>query len=303
VEFFDEAEKLGEVLAPPYVLVWSNSAPGLHVLTSVATDTNDNVITSLPTHISVIYPLMLTSLIPTGATWKYLDTGQGPAAGWKTSTFDDASWRAGSARLGYGGDGEVTVVNSGPTTAKYITTYFRHAFDLTNTAAASNLMVRLLRDDGATVYLNGVEIFRSNLPPGPLTSFTPAVAAVGGMDEQAFFATQVSGSAVVAGRNIIAVELHQVNATSSDLGFDLELIGAGPADGSIPALSWEWLGDHLKFSWLATAADWDLYVLSGISDSNTWTIAPGATSVMQGRKIKVVSLDSESRFFRLGLLP
>ena len=42
----------------------------------------------------------------------------------------------------------------------------------------------VIRDDGAAVYLNGVEVWRSNLPPGPLTADTYAAVSLWGADER-----------------------------------------------------------------------------------------------------------------------
>ena len=53
------------------------------------------------------------------------------------------------------------------------------------------MIVELLRDDGGIVYLNGVEIFRSNMPPGPVDYLTFAVYAVANAEESAFFPTNL----------------------------------------------------------------------------------------------------------------
>ena len=71
----------------------------------------------------------------------------------------------GSAPFGYGDGDEATVLSYGPAvTNKFITTYFRRAFTVANTSVIHALTLRLLRDDGAVVYLNGAEVFRSNMP-------------------------------------------------------------------------------------------------------------------------------------------
>ena len=41
------------------------------------------------------------------------------------------------------------------------------------------LLVRLVRDDGAVVYLNGREIMRSNMPAGTVDQTTKALASAG----------------------------------------------------------------------------------------------------------------------------
>ena len=84
----------------------------------------------------------------------------------------------------------------------------------------------LRRDDGAVVYLNGTEVFRTNMPGGTISHTTLAPVAVGGADESAWYSVAVSPARLVTGTNVIAVEVHQSSATSSDLSFDLELTGA-----------------------------------------------------------------------------
>ena len=122
-------------------------------------------------------------LVATGADWRYLDDGSSQAVDWRAVGFDDMSWAEGPAPLGYGDADEATVVAFGPDDqAKFPTTYFRHTFGVDNASVLTNFLVRLVRDDGALVYLNGVEIFRSNMPDGDVSYDDFAVEAVGGDD-------------------------------------------------------------------------------------------------------------------------
>ncbi len=105
-------------------------------------------------------------LIPTEWKWKYLADGSNQGTAWQSPMFDDSAWPEGDARLGFGGDGERTVIGSAST--GYITYYFRRAFVVGDNPCYSALVSRVSRDDGAVVYLNGVELFRSFLPPGPI---------------------------------------------------------------------------------------------------------------------------------------
>lgn len=172
------------------------------------------------------------TLVARGSEWKYLDQGIDLGTDWREPDFDDGSWPSGVARLGYGGDGEVTSMDFGPNgSAKYITYYFRHTFDLPNPFQWSSLNLRLLRDDGAVVYLNGAEIYRSNLPGGSIDFSTLAVLATAGVEEQTYQQATINPGYLVPGLNVLAVEVHQVNGTSTDLSFDLELSGV-PANGA-----------------------------------------------------------------------
>jgi hypothetical protein len=75
------------------------------------------------------------------------------------------------------------------------------------------------------VYLNGEPVFRQNLPRIGLTAQSLCELAVAGADESTFFETYLDARVLHAGTNVIAVELHQSSAASSDLSFDLELLG------------------------------------------------------------------------------
>jgi hypothetical protein len=115
------------------------------------------------------------TLIPTGAIWRYRDTGENLATAWSAPAYNDSNWAAGAAKLGYGNQDDVTVVSYGTNpAARYITTYFRHHFTVQDPSIYSSLRFQVLRDDGVVIYLNGSEIYRDNMPAGPSTIDTTA---------------------------------------------------------------------------------------------------------------------------------
>src|SRR5438034_8945787 len=85
-------------------------------------------------------------------------------------TFDDSTWAAGPAPLGYSdsnGRYPATTNSFGPDpNNKYITTYYRQTIAVTNLAGYLGFDVLLQRDDGVVVYLNGAEVYRNNMPSG-----------------------------------------------------------------------------------------------------------------------------------------
>ncbi|MGJ8643033.1 MAG: lamin tail domain-containing protein [Luteolibacter sp.] len=160
----------------------------------------------------------------TGAVWKFLDDGSDQSTQWRARTFDDSTWSSGASRLGYGNDGEATTVSFGDSSSnKHITTYFRHTFNVTDPTLFIALTMDLIVDDGAVVYINGNEVFRKNLPTTDITSQTLANVTVGGSDETTFTQHTLSASDLVAGANVIAVEVHQTDTDSSDISLDLGL--------------------------------------------------------------------------------
>ncbi|HUS91547.1 MAG TPA: lamin tail domain-containing protein [Phycisphaerae bacterium] len=166
------------------------------------------------------------TLIPQGALWRYLDDGSNQGTAWHQPGFNDSSWSAGPAQLGYGEGDEATVVDYGGNSSnKYITTYFRRTFQVTNAWQVSGLTLSLLRDDGAVMYLNGQELPRSNMPAGAIDYQTRASSGVGGGDESTFYQYTIDPALLVEGDNVLAVEIHQNAPNSTDASFDLRLVG------------------------------------------------------------------------------
>ena len=168
-----------------------------------------------------------TTNIFSEAVWRFLATGTEAPANWRSPSFDDSAWTAGPAPLGHGGDGEATVTWTGPGLAP-ITTYFRHSLVFTNARPFTNLTLRMRRDDGLAVYVNGFEILRRNLPYTTLNASIPALEALEGPAEEAPEQAGAYPYYFTAGTNTVAVELHQSTAGREDSGFALELIGNLP---------------------------------------------------------------------------
>jgi len=160
------------------------------------------------------------------SVWRYEDSGTPLDSTWNTLEFNDSSWAFGQGKLGFGDGNENTTLDfGGDPDNKHITTYFRKTFTVADPAAADSLTLELLRDDGAVVYLNGEEILRSNLPGGTVGFDTLATEAVGGAQEDQYFTFQLPAEGLQEGLNLLAVEVHQHDPASSDLGFDLALSG------------------------------------------------------------------------------
>ncbi|MBI4584679.1 MAG: hypothetical protein HY717_11750 [Planctomycetes bacterium] len=170
-----------------------------------------------------IIPSSTANIIPAGSLWKYSDTGANQGTAWRAVDFDDGAWKSGPAELGFGDDDEATVVSGGPSNSRYPTIYFRHRFDVPDPSIYDTLTINLRRDDGAVVHINGGEVFRSNMPTGTIDYNTFAADTTA--SETDFYSATADASVLKPGANVIAVEVHQANATSSDLSFELELVG------------------------------------------------------------------------------
>ena len=153
--------------------------------------------------------------------WYYFDQGTSLDATWNTLAFDNLTWQRGLAPLGYG-DTVNTTISFGPDSSnKYITSYYAKDINVTTADLTDLVDFGLRRDDGAIVYVNGVEVFRNNMPTTAIDYLTTASSTVDGINENIYFITTVPKTVFTEGVNRIAVELHQVSATSSDTRFDL----------------------------------------------------------------------------------
>jgi len=230
VQFFADGMLLGQDNATPFTLTWSNAPIGAHTLIAMAFGGGLSV-TSAPRHIIVAPDAgqSLLTLVPAGAVWRYRDNGVYPGTNWSQFGFkenNDRSWAGGPAQLGYGdGDEATTFTLDLERFDKPITTYLRHKF--AGSMAATELKLRVLRDDGVAVHLNGREVFRNNLPGGALASNTLALTTVTGAAENTWLIANLSPALLDHGSNIIAVELHQSSSSTPDASFDLELTAFG----------------------------------------------------------------------------
>jgi len=163
-----------------------------------------------------------SNLVARETAWKYRDNGADLGSAWRANAFDDSNWASGNAELGFGDNDEATRINTA--NAQIITAYFRKTFMISSTSGITALTLRLKRDDGAVVYINGVEAIRSNMPEGVITGSTLAASTVGGAEESQFYDFTINPGMLRNGSNLIAVEVHQVAASSSDVSFDAELV-------------------------------------------------------------------------------
>jgi len=230
--------------------------------------------------------------VGSGATWQYLDDGTLPDAAWSNTGFDDSGWSTGSAQLGYGDGDEATVIDFGPdANNKHITSYFRHNFNVDDPGKVIKLTLRMMRDDGAVVYINGTEVVRSNMPEGEITAATPAKSAIGGDAESQFYEFHLMPDVLQFGSNTIAVEVHQSDPSSSDLSFDLDLTATiSNITGTVPVTTADLTATPLstkeiQLNWSDFATDEVGYQversIDGISwEILTWRLEADATSYL-----------------------
>jgi hypothetical protein len=172
--------------------------------------------------------LETNTLIGAGSHWKYHDGGVDlHASNWTALAYNDSAWHEGPGKLGYSDNPATTLSYGSDASNKHPCYYFRHEFNVN--AIPVSLKARVLRDDGVVVYLNETPVIYSNMAEGPTAYDDEATATVGSGEESTYFEFYLEPELLVFGKNIIAAEVHQADAGSSDLGFDLELMAGPPA--------------------------------------------------------------------------
>ena len=162
-------------------------------------------------------PLNWNTIISQGDDWKYLVPTTEPSVNWRVATYDDSSWKTGKSGFGFGDNDDATVV----TVTRSI--FLRKKFNITNVAQIKQLVLHVDYDDGFVAFLNGVEIARSQMAgAGSLPRFD--VPASGQHDALIFqnkapekFEISNFSSVLKSGENILSIQVHNVNTTSSDL--------------------------------------------------------------------------------------
>lgn len=239
------------------------------------------------------------TLVSGGAVWAYDDRGEDLGAAWTQANYDDSDWPRGPARLGYGDATVATSIRFGADPQnKHPTAYFRQVFTVPTGVLVTNLNFRLARADGAAVWLDGQELFRANLPAGPLGFTNLALGAVTGFAAQVFAPTNLA-TELLAGNHLLAVEVHASARTNASLGFDLELLGQGyrlPA----PVLTITQAGGAVRLSWpVASGAGYVLTETTNLSTANGWSVASAPAQTNAGQIVVFPSPAAAAMYYRL----
>ena len=153
-------------------------------------------------------------------TWHYFVGTSGPPANWNELGFDESNWSSGPGGFGYGDDDDNTTI---PNT---LAVFFRKSFQVDDLDAILSAAVHSDYDDGFVAYLNGVEVARSyNMgTPGSIVPYDQttdsdheAVMYQGGVPDVFILDYNDLDGSLQEGENIFAIEVHNVNSTSSDM--------------------------------------------------------------------------------------
>ncbi|MBI2949442.1 MAG: lamin tail domain-containing protein, partial [Verrucomicrobia bacterium] len=164
-------------------------------------------------------PPQTITLVPYNHVWKYEASGTDLGTAWINTSYDDSAWNSGPGLLGVETNPLPEPLRTTLPSVRNTTYYFRTQFNLDPALAAASIQVSHWVDDGAAFYLNGREVARYNLAAGA-TYPTFAAANLGDAVLRVF---TLPADQLRPGANLLAVEVHQINATSSDVVFGLKM--------------------------------------------------------------------------------
>ncbi|MBX7094565.1 MAG: CotH kinase family protein [Flavobacteriales bacterium] len=151
---------------------------------------------------------------------KYIVPNSGTSASWIQNGFNDSGWQNGVNGLGYGDGDDNTVLPNGT-----VSVYSRFSFSITDTSQLEYAVLHVDYDDGFVAYLNGTEIARSNIGTSGVqpaySDLAPAITEAvlyQGQVPQAVYLDKLQLSTLLQnGTNVLAIEVHNQSAGSSDL--------------------------------------------------------------------------------------
>ena len=261
--------------------------------------------------LSAIVPLSATTipLVDATSSWRYSDRGVLPpnqpgGVAWTSDAYADGDavgfdlWDTGLGPFGYGGGliyganeysnwgGALAQLHYGSDSSnKFITTYFRCTFTIPE-GVDLNRFTMLMGDgscdDGLVLYVNGVEFLRVNMPAAPTAIAASTLASSTVVQASPFQFEKAAATKSLfpllkpyPEANVLAAEVHQASALSSDLAFRLDslTLSEGPeqeaaARAGIKCSFDRHAGDilHLRpagqsgpFAGWDTEMDWRLY--------------------------------------------
>ena len=253
--------------------------PGSLYSVQVVGALGDRFLNYIPVGTSVPVASFTNTVVPLAQAWRYERSGTDLGASWRANAFDDAAWSSGPAPLDvvrYFDNSPppfcrdelpdifqtvgtcLQTLSNANNTAELPAMYFRKRFNFTGDAAHAVLRVEALLDDGAVIYLNGLELARVGMPAGAVSYSTLAARTV---VNAAYETLELSGAGLLQGENVLAVEVHQDSPISPDLTFGLLLTVIVPdpivarrqAGIEVPRMAFNVAAGDVALSWTPTS--------------------------------------------------
>ncbi len=156
---------------------------------------------------------------------------------WTFLVYDHAHWKKGKAPLGNATDTSVAT-HTGTVT----TVYYRNTFTLSADGLNSSYILGVVGNDGAVIYINGVEYGRINMPSEKVTYNLLALGSL--RYNQSLSLTRLSGLRLLhEGANSIAIEVHTANSSKISTSFDASFQDASAVFYIPPGSTWSYYDD------------------------------------------------------------
>jgi hypothetical protein len=156
------------------------------------------------------------TLVNRGDNFRYLIPASSVEDSWTSAGFDDTDWAEGPSGFGYDDGDDATIVPTGTRSV-----FLRRQFTVNSLEGLEELLFDVDFDDGFVAYLNGTEIARVNM-----NGSRPAWNAFATENYEArivndglplrFFVDNPA-DLLVAGENLLCIQVHNVNQFSSDM--------------------------------------------------------------------------------------
>mgnify|MGYP002643965617 FL=1 len=192
----------------------------------------------MPAHADTVRQNETTNLINASTTWNYLDNNVDPGTSedryaWTKEGYQVDSWKSAAGKFGTK-NGALGSLGGGYTPTvllnQYIegtsndipTFFFRTTVNVNSLDDLGSLTGNLYYDDAAIIYINGIEVASFDKPSGGYDTNM----SYGGSNDSNPREGQINLTAdqlkdvLKVGENVIAVELHQGRASSSDVYFE-----------------------------------------------------------------------------------
>ena len=169
----------------------------------------------------------------TGWRWRPGDSGASvPVGAWRETGFaEDETWNPATLPIGFGNVTGMTIrTPASGMRGNYTSLFLRNEIAIAPGEIPPAMQLRFMLDDGFIMWINGVEVYRENMPgqPGDEPDLSDEASSNYAEGTTVMETLEVDGH-LVEGINTVAIQLFNARVGSSDLGLELHLIS--PASG------------------------------------------------------------------------
>lgn len=156
------------------------------------------------------------TLVNRGDLFRFLVPQSTPSSSWTRLDYNDSSWQQGVSGIGYADGDDATLVPAGTTSV-----YARIIFNIDDAELIENLFLDMDFDDGFIAHINGVEVARFNMLEGTPEYDSPTIvdreATIYRSGTPQRFEITEFRSLLNSGDNVLAIQVHNISSSSSDL--------------------------------------------------------------------------------------